>query len=127
MRLRRRLVNERAPDNDLSLSAMAVLAVLARQGEKTPAQLATFERVQPPTMTRTVKCLEDEGLVTRRPHPTDGRQVLIAVTEAGRARVRADRTRRDAWLRDHLAALGPADFDTLRAAAPILLRLAEED
>lgn len=126
MRLRRRLVNERDPRNELSLSAMAVLAVLTRRGEMTPAQLAAFERVQPPTMTRTVKFLEDEGLVTRRPHESDGRQVLIKVTDAGRAKVAADRSRRDAWLRDHVADLSAAEFQTLRAAAPLLLRLAEE-
>lgn len=127
MRLRRRLINERDPRNDLSVPQMVVLGLLARRGELTVGQLATFERVQPPTMTRTVKCLEADGFVARRPHETDGRQTLIRLTDAGKDRVSADRSRRDAWMRDHLAALDPAEHEVLRAAAPILLRLAEEE
>ena len=83
MRLRRRLANERHPDNELSLGAMAVLGSLHRHGELTVGELATLERVQPPSMTRTVTCLEDLGHVSRRRHETDGRQVVVALTETG--------------------------------------------
>ena len=76
MRLRRRLVRERHPDNDLSLSAMAVLWGLHRHGDLTVGALASREQVRPPSMTRTVNCLAEDGLVTREPHPTDGRQVV---------------------------------------------------
>ncbi len=84
MRLRRRLANERHPDNELSLNAMAVLGALYRQGDLTPSELAARERVQPPSMTRTVTCLEEGGYVVRRPHETDRRQVLVTLTERGR-------------------------------------------
>ena len=84
MRLRRRLANERHPDNELSLGAMAVLGSLYRHGELTVGELATLERVQPPSMTRTVTCLEDVGHVGRRRHETDGRQVVVALTDTGR-------------------------------------------
>ena len=47
--------------------------------------LADVERVQPPTMTKIVAKLEERGLVHRTPHPTDGRQVILAATPAGRA------------------------------------------
>ena len=60
-------------------------------------------------MTRTVAGLEEAGLVTRRPHATDGRQVVVELTD-GRARViDADRRRRDAWLAQRLAELDPAE------------------
>ena len=98
MRLRRRLVNERHPDNDLSIPQMVVLGLLVRIGEQTVGDLARAERVQPPSMTRTVNCLESDGYVERRPHETDGRQVVVSITDAGRAAVLADRQRRDAWL-----------------------------
>ena len=63
---------------------MAVLGALYRNGDLTVGELAAHERVQPPSMTRTVNCLEEGGYVARRPHETDGRQVLVALTETGR-------------------------------------------
>jgi len=127
MRLRRRLANERHPDNELSLNQMAVLGALYRNDDLTIGELAAHERVQPPSMTRTVNCLEDGGYVTRRPHATDGRQVLVTLTDSGRAVVLADRARRDAWLAMRLRELSPEERAVLRRAAPILERLAQKD
>src|SRR5690242_2461700 len=81
MRLRRRLANERDPDNDLSIAVMAVLGGLFRRGELTVGELAALERVQPPTMTRKVNFLEEGGYVTRRPHEKDGRVVVVTLTD----------------------------------------------
>lgn len=127
MRLRRRLANERHPDNQLSVTAMAVLGALYRNGELTLGELASHERVQPPSMTRTVTCLEDGGYVSRRPHDTDGRQVLIALTEHGRATLLTDRRRRDVWLAQRLRELTPAERAVLRVAAPILERISNSE
>lgn len=127
MRLRRRLAVERHPDNELSIGAMSVLGCLYRDGEQTIGSLAAAERVQPPSMTRTVSVLEDGGYVVRRPHETDGRVTLVALTEAGRATLLADRDRRDAWLSRRLDALDPEDRDVLRRAAVLLHQLAQED
>jgi len=127
MRLRRRLAAERAPENDLSLGAMAVLGLLQHADGQTVGELARAERVQPPSMTRTVSCLEEEGLVVRRRNEADGRQVVVELTDAGRARVLADRRERDAWLARELAALDAGDRDLLRAVTPILTRLAQAD
>jgi DNA-binding MarR family transcriptional regulator len=125
VRLRRRLVNERHPDNELSLSAMAVLGRLHRSDEELSiGEIAQQEGVQPPSMTRTVTCLERDGYVVRRRHATDGRQVVVALTERGRATVLADRARRDAWLARRLSELTPDERHALRAAVPILQRLA---
>ncbi|WP_243395240.1 MarR family winged helix-turn-helix transcriptional regulator [Nocardioides currus] len=127
MRLRRRLAGERHPDNDLSLGQMAVLGLLLRRGDLTIGELARLERVQPPSMTRTVTCLEELGNVTRRPHETDGRVVVVALTEHGREVVLADRKRRDAWLAVQLTHLTAEERDALRRAAPILDRLSQAD
>lgn len=127
MRLRRRLVAERHPDNDLSLGAMAVLGCLHRHGERTVGELAAFEKVQPPSMTRTVTGLEERGLVERRAAEHDRRLVLVVLTPAGRDVVLADRRRRDAWLARRLADLTPAERELLRAATPVLERLSRED
>jgi DNA-binding MarR family transcriptional regulator len=127
MRLRRRLALERHPDNELSLGAMAVLGALYRSGDLTIGELAAHERVRPPSMTRTVNCLAEDGLVERRAHPTDGRLVVVILTDEGRAVVHADRARRDAWLDRRLAELSPGERAVLRKAAPILQRLAQSD
>jgi DNA-binding MarR family transcriptional regulator len=127
MRLRRRLAGERHPDNDLSLNAMAVLAGLHRYGEMTVGALAQRERVQPPSMTRTVTCLETDGYVARRRHETDGRLVVVVLTDLGRQTLLADRRRRDEWLARRLRELTPAERAVLREAAPILERLADAE
>lgn len=127
MRLRRRLALERHPDNPLSMGQMAVLGALYRHGDQTVGELAAYERVQPPSMTRTVSCLADGGYVERQSHPTDGRQVVVALTEEGRGVLLADRARRDEWLARRLSALSAEERDVLRRATPILQRLAQAD
>ena len=122
-RLHRRLRTEDVDDLGVSVGGVAVMSVLYRRGEQTVGQLASAERVQPPSMTRTVTCLERDGYVTRHPHPTDGRQVVIAISEAGEALILADRRRRDAWLARCLRDLTPDERSALRKAAPILERL----
>ena len=127
MRLRRRLANERHPDNPLSMGAMAVLGCLFRNGDLTVGELAALERVQPPSMTRTVNALEEGGFIARRAHETDGRQVVVVLSDQGRTTLLADRARRDAWLARRLRDLTPEERDLLRRAAPILERLAHSD
>jgi len=123
MRLARRLRAQRA-DTSLGLSQLAALATLDRHGPLAPGELAAHERVQPPSMTRLVGSLESAGLVTRAAHPTDGRQVLLTTSPAGRALLDEDRRRRDAWLTQQLRDLPAADLAVLRAAAAVLDRLA---
>lgn len=125
MRLVRRLRAERS--GDLSLPSLSVLGVLMRSGECTLGALADYERVKPPSMTRTVRCLEETGLVQRRADESDGRQTLVSLTSAGVDYVHAERRRRDAWLATRMRDLTPQERATLRAAAPIIERLANTD
>ena len=124
MRLARRLRNERDPENSLGLGALSVLGVLLRHGEQTVGQLAAHERVQPPSMTRTVSCLVDQGYAVRRPSETDGRSTLIDISDKGRDMLLADRRRREAWLARQLKDLTPDERDLLRQVAPLIERLA---
>ena len=124
LRAARRLRAEKS-DADLSDSQYSVLALLEREGPRTPRELAAYERVQPPSMTRTLTALLDLGLVTRTEHPSDRRQVLIAVTEPGARTVRDTRRRRDAWLAKRLAELPPDEREVLARAADILRRIAD--
>jgi DNA-binding MarR family transcriptional regulator len=125
MRLGRRLRQQRVDDR-LTPSQIAALATLDRHGPLTLGELAAHEHVQPPSMTRITGALEDLGLVTRTPHATDKRQVLFAVAPQGAKLLVEDRKRRDAWLCKRLATLTTDEIDALRAAAPILERLATE-
>jgi DNA-binding MarR family transcriptional regulator len=86
--------------------------------------IATAERVQPPSMTRILNALLSAGMVSRTPHPEDGRLVLYAVTEQARLLVKADRERRDQWLSQRLLSLSPQEREVLDTAIPILNRLA---
>jgi DNA-binding MarR family transcriptional regulator len=70
-------------------------------------------------MSRTINALVEMGLVQREPHPTDRRQVLVSITEAGEAEVRETRRRRTEWLAQRLATLTPEDRETLARAARI--------
>ena len=126
MRLARRMRSERDPDNELlPVGQLSVLGTLKRNGESTVGELAAVERVQPPSMTRTVNCLADGGYVVRRKHETDGRQVVVALSDKGLTTLAADRRRRDAWLAQRLRELTPDERAVLRQAAPIIERLAQ--
>jgi DNA-binding MarR family transcriptional regulator len=72
-----------------------------------------------------IAALEERGLVMRAPHATDRRQVVLSVTDEGRAVVHRARRRRDAWLAKRLKDLTPQERATLRAAAPILEKLSQ--
>lgn len=124
MRLSRRLRNQRAEEHGLSANQLSVMSTLHGHGPMTIGEIAAAEKVRPPSTTRTVTSLEELGLVVREPHPTDRRQVVVRLADAGRRLLAEDRKRRDAWLARRLRELSPEEKEILRAAAPILERLA---
>ena len=123
MRFSRRLRNQRV-DTSVTLTHLAALSTLKRHGAMSPGELAGHERVQPPSMTRVVVALEGKGLVSRTPHPTDRRQVVIDLTPAAEALLTEEARAREAWLSSRLHALPPEDRATLREAARIMDDLA---
>jgi DNA-binding MarR family transcriptional regulator len=123
MRFSRRLRNQRV-DTSVTLTHLAALSTLKRHGPMSPGELAAHERVQPPSMTRVVVALEGMGLVTRTPHPTDGRQVVIALTAAADELLDAEARAREAWLSERLHELPPEERAVLREAAVIIDKLA---
>ncbi|HVI36822.1 MAG TPA: MarR family transcriptional regulator [Gaiellales bacterium] len=123
MRLSRRLRNQRV-DTSVTLTHLAALSTLKRHGPMGPGELASHERVQPPSMTRVVVALEGMGLVTRTPHPTDGRQVIIGLTDAAEELLSAEARAREAWLSGRLHDLSVEERSVLREAAAIMDKLA---
>lgn len=125
-RLNRR-VRQTRPVGDLTVTQLSALTSLRLAGALTPRELADTERVQPPTMTKIVAKLEERGLVQRTPHPTDGRQVILAATEAAHAVLAQTERARDEWLAQRLAELSAEDRDTLLRAAELLQQVARAD
>lgn len=110
----------------LPFTTLSVLDTLAsRDAPMRLTELTRTEQITQPAITQLVTRLERDGLVERRPDPTDGRAVLVYVTEAGR-RVRdsrrADRARH---LTPLLARLTAEQRAAIAEALPALTRLAE--
>lgn len=126
VRTARRLRQEAATaTGDLSPTATAALSTIARHGPLTPSELAEIERVRRPTVTRTLACLEEAGLVERTPDPADRRSSLVSATAAGRERLRRLRRRKNAYLAKRMRTLPAGDLAALVRAADVLERMLE--
>jgi DNA-binding MarR family transcriptional regulator len=124
-KLKRRL-REHANKGDLSLSQMAVLGYLDREGPSTVTALARAEGVRPQSMGATVAALEEAGLVSGAPHPADGRQIMLSLTASARGWIKASRAAREDWLSQTIRShLNPAEQEDLAKAAVLLRRLIE--
>ena len=128
VRTARRLRQEAATEaTGLTPTSTAALATIERHGPLTPSELAKIERVKRPTVTRTLGCLEREGLVERTPDPADGRSALVAINAAGRDRLRRLRGRKNAYLAKRMRDLPVADIAALERAAEILEKMREDE
>lgn len=121
-RLARRMRTQRAVDS-MSDGQFAVLAGLFIHGAHTLTELADRERVSAPAMNRTVNCLQDAGYISRSADESDGRKVVIDLTDEGRAVVDETARRRDAWVEEALAEIEPAEREILAKATAIMQRM----
>ncbi|REE21384.1 MarR family transcriptional regulator [Paraburkholderia sp. BL27I4N3] len=114
-----------ASPGDLNLSQSSVLARLEREGPMTTAALSRAESMKPQSMKTILASLEEEACVEREPHPTDGRQILFAITRKGlNERKRRTAAKRE-WLLATLEQFDPQDVATLAAAIPLIRRLGD--
>jgi DNA-binding MarR family transcriptional regulator len=118
----RRLRAEANPGG-LNFSQTAALALLAENGAMTTADLARAEAIKPQSMSTILASLEQEGLVERKRHPTDGRQILFSLTAQGVEARRKRSTAKHEWLLAAVAKLGPAEQQTLLSAAVLIRSL----
>lgn len=122
----RRIRADAPPEfRDFSWTQKAVLSRLERDGQATTADLARAEGVKPQSMGTAVALLEEMGLVERRAHPTDGRQMYIKLTTRGSALRKSIKEAKHAWLSQALAKLDKQEQTTLFKAAEIIRRMAE--
>ena len=120
----RRLRAEVNP-GELTWAQSAALARLDKVGSATTADLARAELVKPQSMGATLTSLEQQGLVQRRPHPTDGRQVLFALTDRGIEARQQRRIAKREWLLVAMAKLEPAEQHLLASAIALIKRLGD--
>ena len=116
-----------AAGEGLGQGHLNALATVFRVGSIRPGDLAQREFVSAPTMTRTLRELEERGLVSRIGDPDDRRSVIITVTEQGEHEVLRARSARADILAGLIAKLGPADQRALTEALPALEHLATLD
>ena len=113
--------------DELSFTESMVISRLARDGPATTAELARAEGMKPQSMGTTVASLEEMGMIKRKPHVTDGRQVLIELTQkAVQLRKKTGDAKR-MWLSQAIVALDDEERETLFRAGEIIKRLAENE
>ena len=123
IRLSRRLRSQRSEET-ITLTQLSALYTLGSCRAMTPSELAASERVRPPSMTRVISSLEEAGLVSRRQHPTDGRQSIIELTTAGADLLAEEASARERWLDKRLAELTEQEREILSRATEIIDRVA---
>src|SRR5437773_9057237 len=79
--------NEALRPLQLNIAELAVAGLLADRGDLSQRQLIEIMDADKSTMVYLVDELESQGLVERRPDPTDRRAYAVHLTDAGRARV----------------------------------------
>jgi DNA-binding MarR family transcriptional regulator len=116
-----------ASSQELSWTDTAVLKRLAKEGPATTADLARSQGMRPQSMRTIIAGLEQLGMVERKPHATDGRQVNIALTTKGAAVQKTAGDAKQTWLAQAIAQLDPQERETLFAAGRIIKRAVEKD
>jgi DNA-binding MarR family transcriptional regulator len=121
-----RRIRAAAATQELSMTESTVLARLDKHGPATIADMARSEGMKPQSMGTTVSSLEEMGMVERKPHPTDGRQMNIELTAKGLALRKSTHAAKRSWLTQALSQLDDAEQETLFKAGEIIRRLVEK-
>jgi DNA-binding MarR family transcriptional regulator len=121
-----RRVRAATASHELSLTEASVMGRLARNGPATTAELARAEGMKPQSMGTTIAALQEMGMVERKPHPTDGRQVNIGLTAKGASVRKSTKDAKQTWLSQAIAQLDEEERETLFKAGEIIKRLAEK-
>jgi DNA-binding MarR family transcriptional regulator len=115
----------RTEDDASGLSAprLSALSVVVFGGPVTLGQLARAEQVKPPTMTRIVTGLENDGLVRRKGDERDRRLTRIHATPRGKKVLMAGRARRVELLASAVEKLRASELAELGRGAQLLRQL----
>jgi DNA-binding MarR family transcriptional regulator len=113
-----------AAGEGLSPGHLGALSTILRIGPIRPGDLAQREFVSAPTMTRTLRDLEDRGYVSRADDPDDRRSILVRATEEGEHEILRARSSRAEILAELIEQLPETDQRALADALPALEHLA---
>src|SRR5450432_3632437 len=122
-----RQLNVSVADVGLSPSQLSVLGSVARRGPFGIGELAEREGINPTMLSRIVGKLDDAGLISRIPHPDDGRAALVEATVAGRTLHQRVQAQRAKLLADRLERLDTFQAATVVAALDALETLSAID
>jgi DNA-binding MarR family transcriptional regulator len=125
MRLARRL--RQLADDGITPSMLSALSTVERKGSLTLGDLASAEKVQPPTMTPIVARLEAEGLIRRASDPGDRRVALITLDRRGKQLLERNRSRKTAYLARRLRSLSTEEREVVGRAVGLLERFVSEE
>jgi DNA-binding MarR family transcriptional regulator len=109
----------------LTWTQQSVLWRLEKDGPATIAALARAENLKPQSMGAAIAGLESAGLVERKAHPTDGRQVNIRLTAKGLSLRKTTKDAKQDWLAQAIAKLDKRDQAALESACGAMQRLTE--
>src|SRR5437763_1677689 len=119
-----RVLRQKAQD-PIMPSQLSALVSVERDGPVTLGELAALESVQPPTMTRIVAALEEQGLVVREADAADRRISRLHITTGARKLLEKNRSRKTAYLASRMRGLSADERDVLERAAALLERMTE--
>jgi DNA-binding MarR family transcriptional regulator len=125
MGLLRRSLRASGSPGQLAFPEVAALARLERNGPATSAELARIEQISPQSMGATLAALEERELVSRSADPTDGRRVVMSVTQKGRGVMSRRRDVRVEQISAALVGFTKAEMQQILAATPLIQRLAD--
>lgn len=121
-----RRVRLEADSQEFSWTEAAVIKRLEKGGPATSADLARAEGMKPQSMGTIVAELEKNGIVQRKHHPNDGRQLIVELTAQGAALRKSAKDAKRTWLVKAIADLNERERKTLFAAGEIMKRLVEK-
>jgi DNA-binding MarR family transcriptional regulator len=125
MRLGRRLRQQ--GEGPATPSQVSALHTIEKLEPVTLTDLAAAERVQPPSMTRIVAALEENGWAGREVDAADRRFARLRLTAEGRKLIERGRARRTAYLVSKLRKLPPDELAVVERALPLIEQMLEED
>ena len=79
-----RIYNEEASKFDGSMAIGFALLSIDKEDGTPSTSISNRMGMEPTSLTRTLKTLEEKGLITREKNPEDGRGVLIYLTDLGK-------------------------------------------
>lgn len=124
MRLARRLRQQ--ADADVTPSMLSALSNIEYRQPVTLGELATAERVTPPTMSKIVARLQEAALVTRTADENDRRIQHLSLSIHGERFTARSRSRKNAYLAKKLRKLEPHEVAKLEAAVAVLEKILED-